>query len=595
MRRVTYALIFVSVCCAMSRAAIAAPQSTTPTTAVPRLVRVTGSFRPADGQPAAPVEQMTFAVYADETGGTALWQETQSVVIEANGQYSVLLGVTRTEGLPVEIFASGEAHWLTVRVERSGEHDQPRVRLASVPYALRASDADTLGGKPASAYVLAPPSDGTTAPTSSATSDVVLSGTPNLLAKYVNTTDIGTSAVYELGGSVGIGTVTPFDTLHVRFTNTNGAFTGLAVQNLGSSTSSYSGMLFYDQNGELGQFQGFNNVTHEYRINNIAIGGKISFMTNSIPRFVVATNGNIGIGTPSPSFPLEVVGDLNLVADGILRQNGLVWAHKRGFENVALGFQALTNAAASSNNVAVGDSALAALNAGSGANVAVGRLSLAGNTAGAENTAIGFGALQNSQGNSNVALGAFAGLAKSTGDFNLYLGYNVANSSSNVESNTVRIGDSAFYNRFFVAGVRGITTGLSNAVSVLIDGNGQLGTINSSRRYKEDIRDMGDASSGLMKLRPVTYRYTQPYADGSTPIDYGLIAEEVAEVYPDLVAHLADGQVETVQYHKINAMLLNEVQKQHRQLEAQHAVLETQQAEIEVLKARLAAIEAQRR
>jgi Chaperone of endosialidase len=136
--------------------------------------------------------------------------------------------------------------------------------------------------------------------------------------------------------------------------------------------------------------------------------------------------------------------------------------------------------------------------------------------------------------------------------------------------------------------VRGVTTGAANAVSVLIDSNGQLGTTNSSRRYKEDIRDMGDASSGLMKLRPVTYRYTQPYADGSKPIDYGLIAEEVEEVYPDLVAHSADGQVETVQYHKINAMLLNEVQKQHRQLEAQRA-------EIELLKARLAALEAQGR
>jgi Chaperone of endosialidase len=590
MGRVTYALIVVSVCCAVSRAAIAAPQSTTPTTAVPRLVRVTGSFRPADGRPPAPIEQITFAVYADGTGGTPLWQETQNVAIEANGQYSVLLGATGTEGLPVEIFASGDGHWLAVRVERPGESDQPRVRLASVPYALRASDADTLGGKPATAYVLAPPSDAAGKPVapSSSSSDVVLGGTPNLLAKYVNTTDIGTSAVYELGGSVGIGTVTPVDALHVTFTNTNGGMTGLAVQNLGSSSTSYSGMLFYDQNGQLGQFQGFNNVTHEYRINNIAIGGTIKFMTNSIPRFVVATNGNVGIGTPTPAFPLEVVGDVNLMTNGVLRQNGLTWAHKRGFQNVALGYQALANAAPSAENVAIGDNALAALSAGSGANVAVGRFSLNTSTGGAENTAIGYGALQNGQGRSNVALGAFAGLAKSSGDFNLYVGYNVAN-DINAESNTIRVGDSVgTYNRFFVGAVRGVTTGAANAIGVLIDGNGQLGTINSSRRYKEDIRDMGNASSGLMKLRPVTYRYTQPYADGSKPIDYGLIAEEVEEVYPDLVAHSADGQVETVQYHKINAMLLNEVQKQHRQLEAQRT-------EIELLKTRLAALESQKR
>jgi hypothetical protein len=584
------------VICATLALVIGAPslraqQSAAPaTSAVPRLIRVTGSFRPADGRPTAPTEQITFAVYADETGGTPLWEETQNVAIQANREYTVLLGATRAEGVPIDIFASGDAHWLAVRVERPGEADQPRVRLASVPYALRASDADTLGGKPASAYLLAPPSDSplTTVPTTP-TSDVVLSGTPNLLAKYVNTTDIGTSAVYELGGSVGIGTVTPVDALHVRFTNTNGGMTGLAVQNLGSSSSSYSGMLFYDQNGQLGQFQGFNNVSHEYRINNIAIGGTIKFMTNSIPRFSIATNGNVGIGTPTPNFPLEVVGDVNLMTNGVLRQNGLVWAHKRGFQNVALGYQALANALPSSDNVAIGDNALTTLNSGSGANVAVGRSSLNASTGGAENTAIGFGALQNGQGNSNVALGAFAGLAKPSGGFNLYVGYNVANDPSNTESNTIRVGDSVgVYNRFFVGGVRGVTTGAANAVSVLIDSNGQLGTTNSSRRYKEDIRDMGDASNGLMKLRPVTYRYTQPYADGSKPIDYGLIAEEVEEVYPDLVAHSADGQVETVQYHKINAMLLNEVQKQHRQLEAQ-------QTEIELLKARLAALEAQRR
>ena len=104
-------------------------------------------------------------------------------------------------------------------------------------------------------------------------------------------------------------------------------------------------------------------------------------------------------------------------------------------------------------------------------------------------------------------------------------------------------------------------------MAVVIDSSGQLGTINSSRRYKEDIRDMGEASSGLMRLRPVTYRYTQAYADGSRPLDYGLIAEEVEQVYPDLVAHLQNGEVETVQYHKVNAMLLNEVQKQHRRIE----------------------------
>src|ERR1051325_2981147 len=161
----------------------------------------------------------------------------------------------------------------------------------------------------------------------------------------------------------------------------------------------------------------------------------------------------------------------------------------------------------------------------------------------------------------------------------MYLGNSVG--VNKVESNTIRIGDSngcsPCYTRMFVAGVRGVTTGNDDAVPVLIDSLGQLGVVSSSRRFKEDIHDMGDASSALMKLRPVTFRYKQPYVNGTKPINYGLIAEEVEAVYPDVVAHSADGEIETVQYQKINALLLNEVQKQHR-------ALEQLTAEIEVLK-----------
>jgi len=109
---------------------------------------------------------------------------------------------------------------------------------------------------------------------------------------------------------------------------------------------------------------------------------------------------------------------------------------------------------------------------------------------------------------------------------------------------------------------------VGSAVPVMIDSStGQLGTVSSSRRFKEDIQDMGDASEGLMRLRPVTFRYIQPYVDGSKPLQYGLIAEEVAEVYPDLVAHSADGQIETVKYQVLDPMLLNEVQRQQAEIQ----------------------------
>lgn len=158
----------------------------------------------------------------------------------------------------------------------------------------------------------------------------------------------------------------------------------------------------------------------------------------------------------------------------------------------------------------------------------------------------------------------------------------MGNASNN---GTIRIGTANAQTTAFIAGIQGVTTGHNDAVPLLIASDGQLGTISSSRRYKEDIRDMGDTSSGLLRLRPVTFRYKKPFADGSQPIQYGLIAEEVAEVYPDLVARSADGQIETVKYQVLDSMLLNELQKQNVKIAAQ-------EEQIHSLEERLARVEA---
>jgi hypothetical protein len=111
---------------------------------------------------------------------------------------------------------------------------------------------------------------------------------------------------------------------------------------------------------------------------------------------------------------------------------------------------------------------------------------------------------------------------------------------------------------------------LHKTVDTTVNSNGQLGTAPnvSSRRYKDDIQDMAESSDNLMRLRPVTFRYKQPAPDGTKPLQFGLIAEEVQQLYPDAVDYNAAGQVESVQYHKINAMLLNEVQKQRREIQS---------------------------
>ena len=159
-------------------------------------------------------------------------------------------------------------------------------------------------------------------------------------------------------------------------------------------------------------------------------------------------------------------------------------------------------------------------------------------------------------GDGNLALGASAGRSLTSGTNNIYMRHpGVA-----TESNTIRIGDIA-HSRTFLAGVRGRTTSVSNAVGVVIDSNGQLGTVNSSERSKTNIQDMDEASHRLLELRPVTYRYKQDSEAGNGTLEYGLIAEEVDKVYPGLVARDNDGNIETVQYHKLTPMLLNEVKR----------------------------------
>lgn len=210
-------------------------------------------------------------------------------------------------------------------------------------------------------------------------------------------------------------------------------------------------------------------------------------------------------------------------------------------------------------------------------NTAVGRLSLAENELGSSNTALGSYALwNNSTGDANVAIGEGALSAGWAGSRNIAIGAGAGlniHSSYNIDighegevgdSGTIRIGTPGDYYYTYIAGIRGTATGQANAIPVLIDSNGQLGTASSSIRIKQDVQDMGAASSRLMALRPVTFRY-KAHPDG--PLQYGLIAEEVEQVMPELVVRDATGEVESVAYHEMPAMLLNELQRQQAQIE----------------------------
>src|SRR5580700_7083102 len=121
--------------------------------ALPRLMRFSGTANDARGNPVTGVAGITFALYAEQTGGAPLWRETQNVQAGAGGHYTVLLGAAKSEGLPADLFSAEQAHWVGVSVE--GQAEQPRILLVSAPYALKAGDAETLSGLPPSAFLLA--------------------------------------------------------------------------------------------------------------------------------------------------------------------------------------------------------------------------------------------------------------------------------------------------------------------------------------------------------------------------------------------------------------------------------------------------------
>jgi hypothetical protein len=319
---------------------------------VPRLIVFTGVLNDHNLRPLTGVTGIRIAIYKDQHGGTPLWTEVQNVSLDEQGRYNMLLGSTHGAGMPMELFISNEPRWVGVQALIAGEEEQPRVLLVSVPYALKAADADTIGGKPASAFVMADNSadakkTATTHGAASSPNPAVVSGAgmPNKLTKWQDT--LGTladSAVFESGGKVGIGTTVPLSTLNVV---TNGApdyITLSAYQAdlfdkgfLVRSTRGVPGAPAAVQNGNTLfnlYAQGFDGV--DYSISGgltmsvdgaVSVGktpGAILFNTADsngtyAERMRVSSSGNVGIGTSSPTAKLEVNGQVKatyFVGDG---------------------------------------------------------------------------------------------------------------------------------------------------------------------------------------------------------------------------------------------------------------------------------------
>ncbi len=348
--------------------------------------------------------------------------------------------------------------------------------------------------------------------------------------------------------------------------------TGIGTGTLAGNTTGYDNTAVGNNALEDNTGGAYNAASGVYALQNNTTGDANT--ASGYSALLANTTGDFNTASGASALALNTTGNNN-TATG----TGALQLNTTGNNNTASGYWALFSNTIGANNTALGYQALYSNSTGQ-ANTAVGYQALQNNTsAGGGNTAVGGQALQNNTGYGNIAIGSAAGYFNTSGSDNIYIG----SSGSSGDNGAIRIGNSGIASSFFAQGVYGFSA--IGGVPVYVNGNGQLGTMNSSRRFKEQITDMGDSSSKLFQLRPVNFFYKPEYDDGSHLLQYGLIAEEVAKVYPEMVAYDKEGRVLTVKYQLLAPMLLNEVQKQNAQLQKQAA-------ENQKLEDRLAALEA---
>jgi len=448
-------------------------------TIVPTLVRFSGALKGASSR----LVGITFAFYRDQQGGAPLWLETQSVSVDATGHYAVQLGSTHANGMPKELFSSGDARWLEVRAE--GRAEQPRVLLLSVPYALKAADAETLGGLPAAAFMLARPAMGTSPTGANADSSansapptnggVTGLGTVNSLPLWDTSSDIVSSVITQTGSGstahVGINTATPTATLDVKGSGTFRGTLGLTSSGAATPSSGKNSFPFlisatsFNSASATSVTQNFRWQAEPVANNSTSASGKLNLLfssstataqetglsiaSNGVLRFaagqtfpgtgtitaVTAGTALTGGGTagsvtlnldttkvPQLSTPNTFTGNQNV--NGNLTATGTVTGSAFQIGSNLFGFGSYAT-----QNAFVGFAGNSAMTGGDNAGSGPG--ALASNTTGVANTANGWSALHaNQTGSDNTAIGAGALQANTAGGENTAVGINALQANS---------------------------------------------------------------------------------------------------------------------------------------------------------------------
>ena len=413
-------------------------------------------------------------------------------------------------------------------------------------------------------------------------------------------TGIGFQALLFNTGNANTGT--GFDALLHNSRGINNTATGsqaLSTNNVGNgNTATGQATLFNNRNGNNNTATGVQALNrNQSGSNNTATG--VNALLNNTASNNTATGADalfsntVGTDNTAEGYLAlhDNVGDL---AHGLGLRNTAMGSqalqHNTGTWNTAVGYLALQSNTTGMGNTAVGAGAL--FEAKGQVNTAIGNSALSG-AFGQENIGIGDTALAFVQGDNNVAIGraalAEAGTANSnlavgdgagenllSGDHNIYIG-SVGDPSASIfapapESDTIRIGESTIQTATFIAGIYGQSVDAASGVPVQIDSTGKLGTVLSSARFKQAIKPMDKVSEAVLGLQPVTFQY-KPELDPKGVPQFGLVAEQVEKVAPQLVVHDKQGKPYTVRYEAVNAMLLNEFLKEHRNVAEQQSTI----------------------
>jgi hypothetical protein len=554
------------------------------------------------GVPANGLYDLQFAIYNASVGGSEVAPIlTNTATPVSNGLFAVTLD------FGPGIF-TGASEWLDISVRTNGTGTfaelTPRQELTPTPYAIFAAASSNLSGTLSATQLTGPVINSQLANDSiTVTAGAGLSG--GGVVALGGSTMLGNAGVLSVAGNADItvtnsgGAVTLADTA----TNTDTANTIIKRDSTGSFSAD---SITIDGNINLPAPSDLAGIIYAGPSTLIfADGHQNFFLGQNAGNLTMSGTQNIGIG-------IQALAD-NTTGDG----------------NTAAGVHALDHNTTGTNNTAAGRDALEENTTGN-QNSAIGYIALQGNTTGNQNSAIGYDAIeQNTTGNGNTAVGVYALYANisnnyntalgvsaiilltngggntalgagalqglTTGNHNIALGYLagevVTIGSNNIEigsvgvgndNGVIRIGDPTVQTNDTC--IAGIYTASISTVPVYVDANGHLGTPTSSRRFKDDIQRMAGASEVLYNLEPVTFRYKPNLDPAGTP-QFGLVAEEVDKVDPDLVVRDNEHGIYTVRYEAVNAMLLNEFLKEHRKVEGQGTMIKAQQTQIQQLKA----------